>query len=321
LMLPQPADFRWLETRDDSPWYPTVRLFRQSRRDDWSDVVERIREALEKWVQQRPSAPAVRATRSAELPISAGLPWANPEHVNAGHRPGLTSVAETRVGMLQYSPDEPIVGDSIGWYGDYLQVQLDLLARIVRRGGTIVELSAGIGAHAVPLSRMIGETGHLFVQESRTVLREVLRQNLAANGVANVTVLPRSGNQQPGGAMIGGMSAGETIDELKLQRLDCLKVGPASDTIDVLTGAKETVWRLRPSLFLTVADEEALNRVKDRVREFGYRCWRMETPLFNVHNFNRRDADIFGGRTALALLAVPEETDVDVMFDGCSELS
>jgi hypothetical protein len=46
----------------------------------------------------------------------------------------------------------------------------------------------------------------------------------------------------------------------------------------------------------------------------------METPLFNAQNFNRRDEDIFGGRTELALLAIPEETNVDVSVDGCSEL-
>jgi len=35
VMVAQPADFRWLEGREDSPWYPTLRLFRQSQRDDW----------------------------------------------------------------------------------------------------------------------------------------------------------------------------------------------------------------------------------------------------------------------------------------------
>ena len=41
------ADFRWLLDRDDSPWYPTARLFRQRRIGDWSDVVARVRAALD----------------------------------------------------------------------------------------------------------------------------------------------------------------------------------------------------------------------------------------------------------------------------------
>jgi hypothetical protein len=39
-------DFRWLLGRDDSPWYPTARLFRQSRRGRWEDVFERMAAAL-----------------------------------------------------------------------------------------------------------------------------------------------------------------------------------------------------------------------------------------------------------------------------------
>jgi tetratricopeptide (TPR) repeat protein len=35
-------DWRWLLDRDDSPWYPTARLFRQAARHDWSDVIARI---------------------------------------------------------------------------------------------------------------------------------------------------------------------------------------------------------------------------------------------------------------------------------------
>jgi tetratricopeptide (TPR) repeat protein len=36
--LKQVAEWRWLRDRDDSPWYPTMRLFRQTRRGEWSDV-------------------------------------------------------------------------------------------------------------------------------------------------------------------------------------------------------------------------------------------------------------------------------------------
>jgi tetratricopeptide (TPR) repeat protein len=40
LLLPFAADFRWLRDRRDSPWYPTARLFRQPRFDDWHGVVD-----------------------------------------------------------------------------------------------------------------------------------------------------------------------------------------------------------------------------------------------------------------------------------------
>ena len=46
VMLPFAADWRWLEDRTDSPWYPTARLFRQRTRGDWGDVVGRVVDAL-----------------------------------------------------------------------------------------------------------------------------------------------------------------------------------------------------------------------------------------------------------------------------------
>jgi len=40
--LRTPGDWRWMLDREDSPWYPTLRLFRQRRRDDWQGVFERM---------------------------------------------------------------------------------------------------------------------------------------------------------------------------------------------------------------------------------------------------------------------------------------
>jgi len=42
IMLPYAPDWRWLLGRDDSPWYPTVRLFRQGPARNWPDVIARI---------------------------------------------------------------------------------------------------------------------------------------------------------------------------------------------------------------------------------------------------------------------------------------
>lgn len=41
-LLHAQADWRWLEQRDDNPWYPTMRLFRQAQPGDWAPVVARV---------------------------------------------------------------------------------------------------------------------------------------------------------------------------------------------------------------------------------------------------------------------------------------
>ena len=46
LMTDWPPEWRWLLGRDDSPWYPTMRLFRRARAQSWQDVIARLAEAL-----------------------------------------------------------------------------------------------------------------------------------------------------------------------------------------------------------------------------------------------------------------------------------
>jgi Flp pilus assembly protein TadD len=46
VLLPFAPDWRWMLKRDDSPWYPTVRLFRQTEPGNWSSVIERVCSAL-----------------------------------------------------------------------------------------------------------------------------------------------------------------------------------------------------------------------------------------------------------------------------------
>jgi Tfp pilus assembly protein PilF len=46
ILLPYTPDFRWLLDRDDSPWYPTARLFRQAENSEWAGVLHQVRAEL-----------------------------------------------------------------------------------------------------------------------------------------------------------------------------------------------------------------------------------------------------------------------------------
>lgn len=49
VLLPYAPDWRWFLVRDDSPWYPSARLWRQQRPGDWDELVGRVRMALSRW--------------------------------------------------------------------------------------------------------------------------------------------------------------------------------------------------------------------------------------------------------------------------------
>jgi tetratricopeptide (TPR) repeat protein/glycosyltransferase involved in cell wall biosynthesis len=68
ILLSFMPDWRWMLTREDSPWYPTARLFRQSKAGDWDAVGDRIKTALEQLI-----------TRSQALPSNA-YPEAQPQN-------------------------------------------------------------------------------------------------------------------------------------------------------------------------------------------------------------------------------------------------
>ena len=53
VMLAHSADWRWMQDRDDSPWYPSLRLFRQKRRGDWHGVIEQVSANLDQWAIRR----------------------------------------------------------------------------------------------------------------------------------------------------------------------------------------------------------------------------------------------------------------------------
>jgi hypothetical protein len=52
ILLTYFPDWRWLLGRDDSPWYPTARLFRQDESRSWASVIARVGQALPAFVEE-----------------------------------------------------------------------------------------------------------------------------------------------------------------------------------------------------------------------------------------------------------------------------
>jgi len=335
ILLPHAAEWRWLERREDTPWYPTARLFRQRKSGDWGDVVERVNAGLQEMVSGRGEDGAVKSPRLKGA-VRATAPESMPRSIKPMQvAPGMCASAEMRHGIFQYLPDDDDVGLSLGWYGEWLEPELTLLGSLIRVGQTVLEVDAGVGAHSVALGRAVGSDGHLILYESRAKQKSILIQNIRANGVTDVTIMlrslvgvrePQQHRSDPGEAAKGTLTSArivdrtETLDELQLERLDWLKLNDGGSAAELLEGGQETLWRLRPRIFVRTNVEGAGQSLGERLKVFGYRSWQMSTPLFNKANFYRHDEDVFSGREAYAVLAIPEEIEVDVALDGCVEM-
>jgi hypothetical protein len=101
VLIPFMPDFRWTMNGEDTPWYTTLRLFRQSTRGDWPGVMARIGAALDEMLQGRGLAAAseTAAGQSAAGEAANEAPSCEPTTGSAG-------------GEATAAADEPSAGES-----------------------------------------------------------------------------------------------------------------------------------------------------------------------------------------------------------------
>jgi tetratricopeptide (TPR) repeat protein len=138
LVLPFAPDWRWLRQREDSPWYPTMRLFRQQRRGDWEGVFQQVAGELARHVSQRSTGTAADVERAARLiqegkceealPLFDRILAGNPQAADVLHNLGVALAKLGRLAdavvsfqrVLQLQPDS---ADALGNLGlAYLQL-------------------------------------------------------------------------------------------------------------------------------------------------------------------------------------------------------
>jgi hypothetical protein len=70
LLLPWQSDWRWMQHRLDTPWYPQVRLFRQSSPHNWPELIRRVSTELQLWL-------SAHRNESARTSVNPSIPPQN----------------------------------------------------------------------------------------------------------------------------------------------------------------------------------------------------------------------------------------------------
>jgi precorrin-6B methylase 2 len=210
--------------------------------------------------------------------------------------------------MIQFLPANDRLAQCLEYYGDYLPQQVDIAKSLLKPGAVVVVLSANIGWHAIALATVIEPDGQVLAIERSPAVRRILMQNLAANEVQCVTVMPAA-------------AASKSIDDLEFERVDLVLINSREEATSVIEGGAETLRRHAPVLMFLEQPREGLSALDKRMAALGYRCWTVESPFFDPGNFNGRDVDIFRGECSYALVALPRDRETPDHIRSLSTVS
>jgi FkbM family methyltransferase len=329
-LLPWVADWRWLRDRDDTPWYPTMRLFRQTHLGDWTEVFEQIKQALEEWGSGRVGEwgrdvpPRLPILPSSRPPVSPSPPHSLTADALLPPA-GFNRLRQCRHGSLLYNINDLYIGRSLELYGEWSEGEIALFQHLVRSGDVVVEVGANIGTHTVFFAKAVGVAGMVLAFEPQRIVFQTLCGNLALNSLTNVhcysvglgeapgfAQIPVLDYRQPlnfGGVSLGQVATGEqvqiaTLDSFALPRCRLLKIDVEGMELAVLKGAVETIRRCQPILYLENDRQDRSIALIHYIQSLGYNLFWHRPTLFNPNNFYQNPHNVFGNTLSVNMLGL-----------------
>lgn len=242
------------------------------------------------------------------------------------HETEMLRLRACRHGVFAYPKADRHIGRSLDLYGEWVESELELLSALVPVGGLVVDVGANLGTHTIGLARRVGPTGAVLAFEPQRYLSQLLVTSVTLNDLGWVRVIhgavgaspgtvvvPDIDYAQPGsyGALaLGSWEQGEkvavfTIDGLELGRCSLLKVDVEGMELAVLEGAKKTLARLRPIVFVENNHAEGAPEVVQLLQGAGYALGWFFSPFFRKDNFAASTEDVFGGTVDANMVGVP----------------
>jgi tetratricopeptide (TPR) repeat protein len=243
VLLPAVPDWRWLLDRSDSPWYPTMRLFRQVRSGDWSEPIAEIATALPQMARSRQTPPPT-------------LPPPSPILLSEGTK----RLMRCRHGIFWFERETEI-GRSLDQFAVWREGELNLLQHLIRSGDTVIELGAGIGAHTVFLARTVGATGRVIAIEADRLRFQTLCANLALNQLTNTDCYQTA---------IANHSAITLTEWLGVNHCRLLKLNPTGIAFALLKQTAAIGQRCQPILYLAATQSTDLLTWMRDLKMSGY---------------------------------------------------
>lgn len=241
-----------------------------------------------------------------------------------------TDVVSTRYRprFIVYRWDD-IISASLRLYGEYQQIELDMLLQLIGEDTVVYDIGSNIGYHA---SAFASRSKNVYCFEANPQHYKMLRMNLQeeprcklfnlaiSNAVGKILVeeidVTAVGNY--GMARVGTTSGAEvpmtSIDELvKTKQIpppQLMKIDVEGHEPGVFQGAYKTIKNHLPVIYFEAQESENIPEIYTMLDSLGYRLGWCVVRNYNPANFNSNTDNQFGNDAIFSIIAVPEHSEI-----------
>lgn len=230
-----------------------------------------------------------------------------------------------RYGWKLYNVHDVYIGKALDVYGEIEEEQVACFRNLVKPGDVVLDIGANIGGHTVVFSKIVGPKGAVVAFEPQRFIFQTACANVALNSLTNVHLYHAAAGANNGAIVVpvldgtrelnfGGLSLGShergervrmlSIDSMKLQKCDFIKIDVEGMEAEVINGARETIEKHLPILYVENDREAKSKELIQLIQSFGYDMYWHLPKLYNEKNFFGNTANVFENTISINLVCV-----------------
>ncbi len=256
-------------------------------------------------------------------------------------------IVHARHGVFLANRFDSYLGLALLEYGEYGEYEHLFLDSLLSEGGVVYEIGANIGSHTIALAKAVGPTGQVVAVEAQPAVFNILCANLALNGLTNVVPISAGCGSVPGHMVCprvdyktaaahnsGGVSLLASGDGIPVEiirvddvllRGNCkppslMKIDVEGMEQEVVLGAKKTIDRYRPIIYLENDRVAKSQQLILEMRSINYRMWWHCPFLYNPENFFGNSRNIWPDVASFNMVCIPRECGNHPATQGLPEV-
>jgi FkbM family methyltransferase len=232
----------------------------------------------------------------------------------------ITHAPTRYTSKFYFYENDYIIGASIKMYGEYTQVEVDLLKNYINATSVVYDIGGNIGYHTVAFASMAKEVhsfepndrNYLLLEKNTEHLSNVKLYHSACSNVVGEAFISDYDTTQPGNygecmmAETGQPCTTVRIDDLDLPPPDVVKIDVEGHELKVFQGMQNTISKHRPVIFYESMHGTGFDVIYDTLKGFGYTIYYFPAANYNPNNFNGETRNVFGGGGVINCIALPK---------------